>query len=371
MTNPYPAYWPGTYGQAPPPPGQPTGEGGIGDVYPAVPVGGVVLTPSGGPEPLSGGQLAVTCTAAAAGAASAGPGPGESSAAVPLAVALTASGSSSGGGGGGGGFAHVMAISDVQVTTGGAWVTQANAVRDYIVAAGFDMIVNIGDETNADGAPPSGGSWPWFIPVWDSRKASVRPCHGSNTHVSLAHWQAYYSPRNMPYYWEIGGWRIVNVDSNSGASTMTSFINANVVTTQPTIVCWHEPAFSGGDRHPGGNASMRAVFAACVAKGVELVLNGHTHIYERYARMNGSGARDSANGTREIIVGTGGQANEAWTASSPGAVEAHFSGNAAGATELKLYKDRYEWFYKDVITGSGGAGSYTDSGSQSVRHPIP
>jgi hypothetical protein len=41
------------------------------------------------------------------------------------------------------------------------------------------------------------------------------------------------------------------------------------------------------------------------AHGVDVVLNGHEHQYERFARLLPSG-RPSTNGIREFVVGTGG-----------------------------------------------------------------
>jgi hypothetical protein len=42
------------------------------------------------------------------------------------------------------------------------------------------------------------------------------------------------------------------------------------------------------------------------ADGVDLVLNGHEHDYERFAPLDASGAVDEARGVTEIIAGTGG-----------------------------------------------------------------
>ena len=41
--------------------------------------------------------------------------------------------------------------------------------------------------------------------------------------------------------------------------------------------------------------------------GVELVLNGHDHDYERFAPQDPNGVADPVNGIREIVVGTGGK----------------------------------------------------------------
>jgi hypothetical protein len=40
--------------------------------------------------------------------------------------------------------------------------------------------------------------------------------------------------------------------------------------------------------------------------GVELVLSGHDHSYERFAAMNPAGMVDTVGGITQIVVGTGG-----------------------------------------------------------------
>ena len=56
-----------------------------------------------------------------------------------------------------------------------------------------------------------------------------------------------------------------------------------------TLAYYHHPAYSSGVH---GTASSAPLWQALYAGGVELVLNGHDHIYERFAPMNGNGSRD-------------------------------------------------------------------------------
>jgi hypothetical protein len=42
------------------------------------------------------------------------------------------------------------------------------------------------------------------------------------------------------------------------------------------------------------------------AASVEVVLNGHDHVYERFARQMADGRADPARGVRQFTVGTGG-----------------------------------------------------------------
>jgi hypothetical protein len=50
---------------------------------------------------------------------------------------------------------------------------------------------------------------------------------------------------------------------------------------------------------------MDAVWDAAVRQGVDVVLNGHDHNYERFTRLGMKG-NPTTTGTREIVVGTGG-----------------------------------------------------------------
>jgi hypothetical protein len=68
----------------------------------------------------------------------------------------------------------------------------------------------------------------------------------------------------------------------------------------------------------GGIPGSLPLWTAAVAGGVDLVLNGHRHQYERFAPMDASGSVAPAGGTREIVVGTGGNDIEAFGASARG-----------------------------------------------------
>jgi hypothetical protein len=51
---------------------------------------------------------------------------------------------------------------------------------------------------------------------------------------------------------------------------------------------------------------MRSFWQILANGGVDLVINGHEHHYERFLPMNAAGQVDSLNGMQEIIAGTGG-----------------------------------------------------------------
>jgi calcineurin-like phosphoesterase family protein len=71
-----------------------------------------------------------------------------------------------------------------------------------------------------------------------------------------------------------------------------------------TVAYFHHPRFSSGFH--GNHYQMQRIWDIMYAYGVDVVLSGHDHEYERFAPQNPDGARDPALGIREIVVGTGG-----------------------------------------------------------------
>jgi len=73
------------------------------------------------------------------------------------------------------------------------------------------------------------------------------------------------------------------------------------------VAVWHEPAF-GSDVtfHGDGKDAMRSVWKTLDERGVDMVVTGHAHSYQRYQRMNYQGTGTSS-GMPSVIVGTGGK----------------------------------------------------------------
>jgi len=90
--------------------------------------------------------------------------------------------------------------------------------------------------------------------------------------------------------------------------------------------------------------------------GVELVLNGHDHDYERFAPQNVNGNLDSTNGIREIVVGTGGKSHESFTTVLTNS-EVRNS-DTFGVLKLTLRPGVYDWQFVPIA-----GKTFTDSGS--------
>jgi hypothetical protein len=97
--------------------------------------------------------------------------------------------------------------------------------------------------------------------------------------------------------------------------------------------------------------------------GAEIVINGHDHLYERFAPQDSLGNANPA-GIREFIVGTGGGETHTNYVNSPANVEASDIGNfSRGVLRLTFYASSYRWEFLPAQ----GQGTFTDSGTQACH----
>ena len=101
---------------------------------------------------------------------------------------------------------------------------------------------------------------------------------------------------------------------------------------------------------------MQAIWKAAYDAGVDVVLAGHTHDYERFAPQGPTGTLDNSTGVREFIVGTGG-VNFA-SSSSPITNSQVLQNTTFGVLELSLHPTSYDWRF---VPEAGK--TFTDSGS--------
>jgi hypothetical protein len=106
---------------------------------------------------------------------------------------------------------------------------------------------------------------------------------------------------------------------------------------------------------------MRPFFDALYTAGVEMVLSGHEHIYERFAPQKADGTADPGRGVRQFVVGTGGHALNPIGTPLP---NSEFRYNASwGVLRLTLGQGNYSWQFLPV-----GGGAPIDAGNGTC-HP--
>ena len=158
--------------------------------------------------------------------------------------------------------------------------------------------------------------------------------------------------------------------AGSVAKAETDWLTADLSgdTSKCTIAYWHQPTFSAsGSSSVEGTKLGGAWWNLLYAHGHAIVLNGHEHLYARFAPMNASGAADP-NGVREFIVGTGGEALDKLP-STPAANLVAAQAKAFGAMKMTLNDDgTFAWSYQpsSVPVDDANASTdmaYSDSGS--------
>jgi hypothetical protein len=119
---------------------------------------------------------------------------------------------------------------------------------------------------------------------------------------------------------------------------------------------WHSPRFFSSDT-PGyiKNDLVIDAWERLYAAGVDVVLNGHQHQYERFPPMTPLGVRDEARGIRQFNAGTGGESAEIPVALNP---DREVLTDAFGILKLTLSDGSYSWEFVPVSPGQ-----FSDSGS--------
>jgi hypothetical protein len=199
-----------------------------------------------------------------------------------------------------------------------------------------------------------------YDPTWGRFKAITRPVIGNHEYFAdgaAGYFDYFNGPgsfggpagdRDKAYYsFDIGAWHVIGLNSVCSqiggcgyGSAQEQWLRADLAThpAQCTLVMWHHPLFSSAGL---GWPSMEPTWQILYDAGVEMVLSGHAHSYERLAPMDASGAVDPAFGVRQFVVGTGGK-NLGGRARELPQSEA-FNGGTFGALRLALRPDRYEW----------------------------
>jgi hypothetical protein len=137
---------------------------------------------------------------------------------------------------------------------------------------------------------------------------------------------------------------------------------------QCVLAYWHHPRFSSGavGNSPGVGAFWNALYAA----RADVVLNGHDHMYERFAQQAPSQAATNE-GIREFVVGTGGE-----SLFEKGTVQPNmqaFDNGHFGALFLTLHRGSYEWAFRatdGTLLDSGSTTCHAQPAGTTAAQPV-
>jgi len=280
-----------------------------------------------------------------------------------------------GGDGGGGGVPPVVtfaivAAGDIAQCSATPAAASAAAKTAALVAAQDAFVLTLGDNAYWTGTPTEFASC--FHPTWGAFKDRIHPAPGNHDYYTsgaegyFSYFGAQAGPDRRGYYsFDYGGWHFISLNSEVDTSPQSAqylWLTADLAASRDTlctIAVLHTPLFSSGTTH-GGSASMKPMFDALYNAGVELLLSGHEHVYERFAPQSANGVADAVRGVRQFVVGTGGADLYKFGPPLPNSearVEETF-----GVLRLTLGTAGYSWQFVPV-----GGGNPRDAGSDTCH----
>jgi hypothetical protein len=164
------------------------------------------------------------------------------------------------------------------------------------------------------------------------------------------------SDRTGYYTLIVGDWQVLMLNSNVPAQRNTAqweFVRREMdLQRRPcTLAVWHHPLFTSGQNGP--NPSMRDLYSLLESGGADVVVNGHDHVYERFAKQAADG-RPTDRGIREFIAGTGGADLYRFITVAP---NSEIRVAQFGVLRLFLHPTSYRWEFTGVQGGLADSGN--------------
>jgi hypothetical protein len=231
------------------------------------------------------------------------------------------------------------------------------------VRHGADWFLPLGDLQYESGLLPA------FRQVYDRAFGAVKkvskPVAGNHEWNSGANgYFAYFGARagskDKPWRTFVArpGWRVVLLDSNcervggcGPSSRQGKWLRATLNRSHQrcVVAAWHHPLQSSGTYGQDASviAKARPLWRIADAGGVDIVLNGHDHLYERFAKLGG---------VQEFLVGTGGKSHYYEKTRHSGSkflLDGHY-----GALRLEMKSHgRYSWRFLTTDIGARDRGN--------------
>lgn len=231
------------------------------------------------------------------------------------------------------------------------------------------QVITLGDNAFPDGSITDYQSW--YDPTWGRNKLRTRPVVGNHE---------YQTPNGAGYYqywgnaagdvgkgwytYTLGAWRIIvlndQVPFDVGSEQYTWLGSVlSSMTEQCTIAMWHIPLMlSSNTSNPPyiDNPTRKILWDRLYEAGVDVILNGHQHHYERFRPATNTEQADDATGIRQFNVGTGGES----MAPMPTVIHplSQVRGTTYGVLKMTLNATDYSWQFIPIA-----GQTFSDSGT--------
>lgn len=213
-----------------------------------------------------------------------------------------------------------------------------------------------------------------YDPTWGRFKDRTRPVPGNHEFLEKERhgidYYTYFGERAGKtfegyYSYDLGEWHIIALNSElrdtpdfKPMRKQQNWLREDLANNQRkcTLAYWHRPVFSSGHhgtqtQTPGVDPRMLRVWRILDEAGVDVVVNGHDHNYERFNPQDANRNPDP-NGMVEFVVGTGGR-----NLDRDDEVPVHQRRNSAvfnrftwGILKLTLHPDSYDFEFIPVAS---------------------
>jgi 3',5'-cyclic AMP phosphodiesterase CpdA len=257
---------------------------------------------------------------------------------------------------------------DVRVAAAGdiaASPTSAEGTARLIESLAPDAVVTLGDNAYTEGSTAQYRTY--YNPTWGQFRDITHPAPGNHDYYTAdaAGYFRYFADQvgGRPYYaWNAGGWRMYSLNCEIACGKGSAQLrwlrhDLAAIGDRPALGYLHEPLFTCSTGH-APSTKGRGIWRVLDRNGGRILLTGHNHAYERFARQHAFGQL-SRNGLREFVVGTGG-AERYPLLSSCRHRQAGVDG-VDGVLVLRLSPVEYSWRF----VGADGRGR--DHGTTPIR----
>jgi hypothetical protein len=232
--------------------------------------------------------------------------------------------------------------------------TSGSMITAEMLAGASGPIFTLGDSSNDTGTAEDYAYC--YDPSWGGLKDRTFPALGNHDQIAdpaarpfFDYFGAAAHPDSHAYYaLDLGAWHIVVLNAEcsvaggcGSSSPQVTWLRDNLAATQKKCILgiFHQPLFTSGTQSetPG----MIEFWKALYDFRADVILNGHNHIYERFA-LQDPFRSPASDGIREFVVGTGGASLD--NSTLPLAPNEQVRSAAAyGYLRLTLKTDSYDW----------------------------
>ena len=233
-----------------------------------------------------------------------------------------------------------------------------------------------------------------FLRVYDRQFGHLKPItnpapgnHEYGTEGAQGYFDYFGEAAHGPegyYSFDLGSWHVVSLNSDicrddpgCGPGTpQYEWLAADLAGTDAvcTLAFQHHPVFDWrpwqrfvdpDDPRPNGGSETAMyldLWRLLDDEGVDVILNGHNHIYHRWAPQHADGQRE-ANGIRQFTIGTGGRSLYPLGKKPQPANLLAVQNKAFGVLQMTLHDDGYDYEWVGLPTDP----EFHDSGSVACR----